>query len=118
MNQRASNLLDEALGLVDDGSKAWPLSGRVVLVEDRVETSAAFVLHHLVKRALSPHSSNVVVFLAVSQPFSHYDRVFRKLVRTLSLFEANTHCLIFAELGVDIYAHLYSWVLEGFMGFV
>ncbi|XP_059457567.1 elongator complex protein 6 [Corylus avellana] len=79
MNQRASNLLDEALGLVDDGSKAWPLSGRVVLVEDRVETSAAFVLHHLVKRALSPHSSNVVVFLALSQPFSHYDRVFRKL---------------------------------------
>jgi hypothetical protein len=86
MNQRASNLLDEALGLVDDGSKAWPLSGRVVLVEDRVETSAAFVLHHLVKRALSPHSSNVVVFLALSQPFSHYDRVLRKLVRVLSLF--------------------------------
>lgn len=82
MNQRASNLLDEALGLVDDGSKAWPLSGRVVLVEDSVETSGAFVLHHLVKRALSPHSSNVVVFLALSQPFSHYDRVLRKLVRT------------------------------------
>lgn len=107
MNQRASNLLDEALGLVDDGSKAWPLSGRVVLVEDRVETSAAFVLHHLVKRALSPHSSNVVVvFLALSQPFSHYDRVFRKLVRTIPLFEANTHCLIFAELGVDMLIYI------------
>lgn len=118
MNQRASNLLDEALGLVDDGSKAWPLSGRVVLVEDSVETSGAFVLHHLVKRALSPHSSNVVVFLALSQPFSHYDRVLRKLVRThthtLSL-NYYLHCVklimkqplfIFAELGVDMFIYI------------
>ncbi|KAL4621337.1 hypothetical protein ACB092_06G219900 [Castanea dentata] len=81
MDQRAPNLLDEALGLVDEEkTKPWPLSSRVVLVEDRVETSGAFVLHHLLKRALSPHSSNdVVVFLAFSQPFSHYDRVLRKL---------------------------------------
>ena len=87
MDQRAPNLLDEALGLVDEEkTKPWPLSSRVVLVEDRVETSGAFVLHHLLKRALSPHSSNdVVVFLAFSQPFSHYDRVLRKLVHTLSL---------------------------------
>lgn len=79
MNQQAWNLLDEALGLGDDGYKAWPLTGRVVLVEDRVETSGAFVLHHIVKRALSPHSSDVVVFLALSQPFAHYDRILRKL---------------------------------------
>ena len=87
MDQRAPNLLDEALGLVDEEkTKPWPLSSRVVLVEDRVETSGAFVLNHLLKRALSPHSSNdVVVFLAFSQPFSHYDRVLRKLVRPLSL---------------------------------
>ena len=87
MDQRAPNLLDEALGLVDEEkTKPWPLSSRVVLVEDRVETSGAFVLHHLLKRALSPHSSNdVVVFLAFSQPFSHYDRVLRKLVHPLSL---------------------------------
>lgn len=84
MNQWASNLLDEALGLVDDGTKPWALSGRVVQVEDCVETSGAFVIHHLLKRALASHSSNVVVFLALSQPFSHYDRVLRKLVLPLS----------------------------------
>uniref|UniRef100_A0A2N9E2W2 Elongator complex protein 6 n=1 Tax=Fagus sylvatica TaxID=28930 RepID=A0A2N9E2W2_FAGSY len=80
MDHRASNLLDEALGFADETTTPWPLRGRVVLVEDQVETSGAFVLHHLLKRALSPHSSNdVVVFLALSQPFSHYDRVLRKL---------------------------------------
>lgn len=75
------NLLDEALG---------PLSGRVVLLEDCVETSAAFVLHHLLKRSLSVHSSNVVVFVAFSQPFSHYDRILRKLVLSLSLSQTRT----------------------------
>lgn len=95
MDQRAPNLLDEALGLVDEEkTKPWPLSSRVVLLEDRVETSGAFVLHHLLKRALSPHSSNdVVVFLAFSQPFSHYDRVLRKLVLSLSLNYRICNCI-------------------------
>ncbi|XP_050386491.1 elongator complex protein 6 [Argentina anserina] len=68
------SLLDEALGL-------QRLAGRVLLIEDCVETSAAFVLHHLLKRSLSQplHSSNVVVFVAFAQPFTHYDRILRKL---------------------------------------
>lgn len=72
-------LLDEALGSLH-------LSGRVVLLEDCVETSAAFVLHHILKRSLSqpPHSSNVVVFVAFAHPFSHYDRILRRLVLPLS----------------------------------
>lgn len=80
---RRRNLLDEALGL-DELGGLQPLSGKVVLIEDCVETSGAFVLHHLIKRSLSPNStalsSNALVFIAFSQPFSHYDRVLRKLV--------------------------------------
>ncbi|XVF83360.1 hypothetical protein PTKIN_Ptkin16aG0479900 [Pterospermum kingtungense] len=78
MDQRSSNLLDEALGL-DQTIEPWPLRGRVVAIEDRVETSGSFVLHHLLKRSLSPNSSNVSIFIAFSQPFSHYDRILRKL---------------------------------------
>ncbi|KAJ4832013.1 hypothetical protein Tsubulata_026006 [Turnera subulata] len=88
MDQRSSNLLEEAIGLdnhhrhqAEDAAAAaeWPLSLKVVLIEDSVETSGSFVLHHLIKRALSPQSSNVIIFLAFSQPFSHYDRLLRKL---------------------------------------
>ena len=72
-----STLLDQAVG---------QLGGRVVVVEDCVETSASFVLHHLLKRSLSPHSSNAaVLFIAFAHPFSHYDRILRKLVLSLSL---------------------------------
>ncbi|KAA3478306.1 elongator complex protein 6 isoform X2 [Gossypium australe] len=78
MNQRSSNLLDEALGL-DQVIEPWPLRGRVVAIEDQVETSGSFVLHHLLKRSLSPNSSNVTIFISFSQPFSHYDRILRKL---------------------------------------
>ncbi|KAI9157740.1 hypothetical protein LWI28_027226 [Acer negundo] len=79
MNDNQSlNLLDRALGL-DQQSRTWPLSGRVVLIEDSVETTASFVLHHLIKRSLSSNSSNVIVFVAFANPFSHYDRVLRKL---------------------------------------
>ncbi|KAB2026236.1 hypothetical protein ES319_D06G205400v1 [Gossypium barbadense] len=78
MNQRSSNLLDEALGL-DQVIEPWPLRGQVVAIEDQVETSGSFVLHHLLKRSLSPNSSNVTIFIAFSQPFSHYDRILRKL---------------------------------------
>ncbi|KAL2319232.1 hypothetical protein Fmac_028201 [Flemingia macrophylla] len=45
----------------------------------RVDTSSALVLHHILKRSFSSSPSSVVLFLAFSQPFSHYDRVFRKL---------------------------------------
>ncbi|KAF5453483.1 hypothetical protein F2P56_028381 [Juglans regia] len=93
MNQRASNLLDEALGLVDEGTNPWTLSGRVLLIEDCVETSATFLLHHLLKRALYTLSSNVVVFLALSQPFSHYDRVLRKLGCNLAAQKENNRLL-------------------------
>ncbi|KAA3470062.1 elongator complex protein 6 [Gossypium australe] len=79
MNQRSSSLLDEALGL-DQVIEPWPLRGRVVAIEDQVETSGSFVLNHLLKRSLSPNSSNVTIFIAFTQPFSHYDRILRKLV--------------------------------------
>ncbi|KAK6270888.1 hypothetical protein POUND7_007986 [Theobroma cacao] len=80
MNQRSSNLLDEALGL-DQSIEPWPLRGRIVAIEDQVETSGSFVLHHILKRSLSPNSSNVSILIAFSQPFSHYDRVLRKLIQ-------------------------------------
>ncbi|XP_057475450.1 elongator complex protein 6-like isoform X2 [Actinidia eriantha] len=73
---RSPNLLDQALGLHDGESTR---SARVVLIEDCVETSAAFVLHHLIRRSLSPLSSAAVIFVAFAQPFSHYDRILRKM---------------------------------------
>ncbi|KAG2405033.1 Elongator complex protein [Vigna angularis] len=82
MEQKNWNLLDESLGLhINDDAKPWPLCGRFVLVEDCVDTSAAFVLHHILKRSFSSHPSSAVLFLAFSHPFSHYDRVLRKLCR-------------------------------------
>ncbi|CAK7325571.1 unnamed protein product [Dovyalis caffra] len=79
MENRALNLLDEALGL-DHQTDPWPLCGKVVLVEDCVETSGCFVLHQLLKRTLSPQSpNNTIIFLAFSHSFSHYDRIVRKL---------------------------------------
>ncbi|KAK7293242.1 hypothetical protein RJT34_16105 [Clitoria ternatea] len=81
MEQKDLNLLDAVLGFQSYGNKAnpWPLCGRFVLVEDCVDTSAAFVLHHILKRCFSSHSSSAVLFLAFSHPFSHYDRILRKL---------------------------------------
>ncbi|XP_077213433.1 elongator complex protein 6-like isoform X3 [Tasmannia lanceolata] len=69
------NLLDEALGL-ENG--VWS-RGHVVLVEDCVETNGAFVLHHLLKRALVPERTSVVIFVSLAYPFFHYDRILRKL---------------------------------------
>ncbi|XP_061344657.1 elongator complex protein 6 isoform X1 [Gastrolobium bilobum] len=81
MEYKDLNLLDEALGIHDNykKEKPWPLCGRFVLVEDCVDTSGAFVLHHILKRSLSSHPSSALVFLAFSHPFSHYDRILRKL---------------------------------------
>ncbi|KAL0298637.1 UNVERIFIED_CONTAM: Elongator complex protein 6 [Sesamum radiatum] len=90
-NAPPSTLLDEAL----DGKGAAVFStspaagGRMILVEDCVETSGAFVVHHLLKRCLSPHSSDVVVFLSFAHPFSHYDRILRKMGCNLSVQRDN-----------------------------
>ncbi|OIW01332.1 hypothetical protein TanjilG_10493 [Lupinus angustifolius] len=73
------NLLDEALGLHNTKNNLWPLCGRFVLVEDSVDTTASFVLHHIIKRSLSSHPSSSLIFLSFSHPFSHYDRILRKL---------------------------------------
>ncbi|KAK4480263.1 hypothetical protein RD792_013329 [Penstemon davidsonii] len=82
------NLLDEALG---GGG-----GGRVILIEDCVETSGAFVVHHLLKRSLSnPHSSDVVVFLSFANPFSHYDRILRKMGCNLVIQRDNKRLLFF-----------------------
>lgn len=81
MSGASSSLLDEALSL----QAGWR-GGRFLLVEDCVETSGAFVLHHLLKHALpGPGSSTAaVIFVAVARPFSHYDRILRKLGCNLS----------------------------------
>ncbi|KAF8397607.1 hypothetical protein HHK36_016527 [Tetracentron sinense] len=70
------NLLDEAFGFENQAR----VSPRVLLIEDCVETSGAFVLHHLIKRALSLDGSGVLLFVALAQPFSHYERILRKLM--------------------------------------
>ncbi|MCL7036513.1 hypothetical protein MKW94_029631 [Papaver nudicaule] len=70
---RFVNLLDETLVHIPSSK------GRVILIEDQVETSGDFVLHHLIKRSLSTESSEIVIFVALSKTFSHYDRILRKL---------------------------------------
>ncbi|PON75380.1 Elongation complex protein [Parasponia andersonii] len=82
-----STLLDQAIGT---------LAGRLLLVQDSVETSAAFLLHHLLKRSLSPHSSYAaVVFLSFAHPFSHYDRILRKLGCNLAAQRDNNRLFFF-----------------------
>lgn len=76
--ERTSNLLDEAMAETPKNS--------VVLIEDCVETSGAFVLHHLMKRSLSPQSSSLLIFVAFAHPFSHYDRILRKLVILIFIY--------------------------------
>ncbi|KAK6136303.1 hypothetical protein DH2020_029967 [Rehmannia glutinosa] len=75
--------------------------GRMILVEDCVETSGAFVVHHLLKRSLSPHSSDVVVFLSFAHPFSHYDRILRKMGCNLSVQRESKRLLFFDMLRVE-----------------
>ncbi|KAG7031849.1 Elongator complex protein 6 [Cucurbita argyrosperma subsp. argyrosperma] len=97
MSRMTSNLLDEAIG-IDDSTNLSPLVGRLLLVEDCVETSGAFVLHHLLKRAFSsPHSSNAVIFVAFSQSFVHYDRVLRKLGCNLAA-QRDSHRFFFLDM--------------------
>lgn len=68
----------EEYGSGDLLSEAMGSGARVVVVEDCVEAPAAFVLHLLLKRAFA--AGGAAAFLALSQPFSHYDRVLRKMV--------------------------------------
>ncbi|KAL4575156.1 hypothetical protein LXL04_021998 [Taraxacum kok-saghyz] len=102
---RPASLLDEALGFEDGDSKSrQPREGRVVLLEDCVETSGAFVLHHLIKRFLSPnHSSSdsVVIFVAFAQPFSHYDRILRKMGCNLAVQRENKRLIFFDMLMLE-----------------
>lgn len=50
----------------------------MILVQDCVDTSGACFIHHLLKRAFTdPH--DIVVFLSFAHPFSHYDRILRKM---------------------------------------
>ncbi|KAG1339160.1 putative Elongator complex protein 6 [Cocos nucifera] len=77
-------------------------AGRVVLVLDCVETSGAFVLHHLLRRALSAgDGSGAVLFLALAQSFSHYDRVLRKLGCNLSVQRSNNNLHFFDMLKLE-----------------
>lgn len=86
---RPTTLLDDALNLNDgESNNQRPQNGRVILIEDCVETSGAFVLHHLIKRFLSSNvssSDSIVLFVAFAQPFSYYDRILRKMVHSVFL---------------------------------
>nr|ACN27541.1 unknown [Zea mays] len=83
----AEDLLCEAMGS----------AAQVVVVEDCVEAPGAFVLHLLLKRALAGCGS--AAFLALAQPFSHYDRVLRKMGCNLSLHRRNERLHFFELLG-------------------
>lgn len=95
---RSVNLLDLALGFDEQVSDPSPLSGKVVVIEDCVETSGSFVLHQMMKRLLSsPHSSDALIFLAFARPFSHYDRILRKLGCNLAAQKTNNR-LVFIDM--------------------
>ncbi|KAK1415654.1 hypothetical protein QVD17_31439 [Tagetes erecta] len=102
---RPTTLLDDALSFDDGESNSRrPQNGRVVLVEDCVETSGAFVLHHLIKRFLSPNvssSDSIVLFVAFAQPFSHYDRILRKMGCNLAAQRENKRLLFFDMLMLE-----------------
>ena len=80
----------EEYGAGDLLSEAMCAGARVVVVEDCVEAPAAFVLHLLLKRALAAGGGGGggAALLALAQPFSHYDRVLRKMVSVPCLLPA------------------------------
>ncbi|XP_068644306.1 elongator complex protein 6 [Aristolochia californica] len=94
MNNAAVNLLEEALG---------PSNGRIILVEDCVEANGAFILHHIVKRAfaISNGAPGMVLFVALAQPFSHYERILRKLGCNLMTQMENKSFVFFDMLKLD-----------------
>ncbi|KAI5430383.1 hypothetical protein KIW84_034824 [Lathyrus oleraceus] len=93
MEHKELNLLTESLGLHSNNN----LYGHFVLVEDTVDTSAAFVLHYILKRTFFSHPSSSVIFLAPSNPFSHYDRILRKIGCNLAAQRDNNR-LFFIDL--------------------
>lgn len=102
------DLVDEAMGLSDSSG-----GGAVVLVEDCVETTGAFVLHHLLKRSLSPPFSTVI-FVSFAHPFSHYDRILRKMGCNLAVQRDNKRLLFLDMLTVECpggFIELYGKIL-------
>ncbi|KAG2315295.1 hypothetical protein Bca4012_066127 [Brassica carinata] len=67
------------------------------MIEDCVET---FVLHQMMRHVLSHHSSDALISLAFARPFSHYDRILRKLVNIIhhnpffSFYKGSSHCWV------------------------
>eukprot|EP00252_Welwitschia_mirabilis_P017319 TRINITY_DN38383_c0_g1_i2.p1 TRINITY_DN38383_c0_g1~~TRINITY_DN38383_c0_g1_i2.p1 ORF type:complete len:271 (-),score=40.70 TRINITY_DN38383_c0_g1_i2:241-1053(-) len=97
------SLLDEALCLEGNGTLK---RGKTVLVKDCVATSGAFILHYLVKKGLYGSSDMPmapatatnrevqlsdagILFVGLKEPFSHYDRILRKLGCNLSAYRKN-----------------------------
>jgi hypothetical protein len=112
MEHKELNLLNESLGFHNNN-----LFGRFVLVEDTVDTNAAFVLHHILKRSFSSHPSSSVIFLALSHPFSHYDRILRKIVISLSLslsLSLSTFALFIIVVSACVYVYVYVLVFFNF----
>eukprot|EP01018_Ginkgo_biloba_P032601 Gb_24524 [translate_table: standard] len=107
-------LLDEALAL--EGNKSLQ-PGKVILVKDGVATSGAFVLHHFLKKMLTGSSDaaewigamgpnvlsalGVVLFVGLSEPFSHYERIVRKLGCNLAAHRDNGQFIFLDMLHLD-----------------
>ncbi|KAJ7513478.1 hypothetical protein O6H91_23G001600 [Diphasiastrum complanatum] len=98
-------MLEEAIGWDDRQA-----GGQFILVKDCVATSAGFLLNYFLKKVLTSaeKSSTLaprniqqgppkVVFLALSAPFSHYNRICKKQGCNLTAFRESGD-LVFAEL--------------------
>ncbi|CAM6013571.1 unnamed protein product [Sphagnum balticum] len=97
-----SEMMEEILGL--DARKLLP--GSLILIEDSVAAKGAFLLNYFLKKLLAaPHASEDkagggttrVLFLALSEPFSHYNRISRKQGCNLISYR-NSGRLIFLDM--------------------
>ncbi|CAK9196198.1 unnamed protein product [Sphagnum troendelagicum] len=100
-----SEMMEEILGL--DARKLLP--GSLILIEDSVAAKGAFLLNYFLKKLLAaPHASEDeagggttrVLFLALSEPFSHYNRISRKQGCNLISYR-NSGRLIFLDMVSD-----------------
>ncbi|CAK9196173.1 unnamed protein product [Sphagnum troendelagicum] len=100
-----SEMMEEILGL--DARKLLP--GSLILIEDSVAAKGAFLLNYFLKKLLAaPHASvdeagggtTRVLFLALSEPFSHYNRISRKQGCNLISYR-NSGQLIFLDMVSD-----------------